>query len=61
MRYVLVDARKQHQKFMQNVLQGRLSFQKKMFHNYKVDFVHIQSKQHFIHDLIMFFQKRLVY
>lgn len=59
--YVLVDARKKHKKIMQGLLQGRLLSQKKVFHNYKVDFVHIQSKQHFIHDLIMFFQKRLMY
>lgn len=58
---VLVDARKKNQGVMQEVLHGRLFFQKKMFHKHKVDFVHIQSKQHFVHDLIMFFQKRLVY
>lgn len=59
--YVLVDARKKNKKTMQDILQGRLVAQKKLFHNYKVDFVHIQSTQHFIHDLIMFFKKRLMY
>ena len=58
---VLVDARKKNQKVMHDVLQGRLALQKKMFHNYRVDFVQMQPKQHFIHDLIMFFQKRLMY
>lgn len=59
--YILVDARKKNKKNIQEILQERLLIQKKLFHNYKVDFVHIQSKQHFIHDLILFFQKRLMY
>lgn len=59
--YILVDARKKNKKNIQEILQERLLIQKKLFHTYKVDFVHIQSKQHFIHDLIMFFQKRLMY
>lgn len=58
---VLIDARKKNKQIMQDILQERLTFQKKMFHRYKVDFVHMQSKQHFIHDMIMFFQKRLMY
>lgn len=59
--YALIDARKKNKKVIQETLQERLLFQKKTFHNYKVDFIHIQSKQHFIHDLILFFKKRLMY
>lgn len=58
---VLIDARKKRNSVMQNVLQQRAAQQKKIFAAYKIDFVHIFSKQHFIEDLIVFFQKRLMY
>lgn len=58
---VIVDARKKNKLIMQDILRDRLASQKKMFHRYKVDFVHMQSNQHFIHDLIAFFQNRLMY
>ena len=58
---ILIDSRKKNKFKVQDVLLERLAFQQKTFHNYKVDFINIQSKQNFIHDLIMFFQKRLMY
>ncbi|MBI2352716.1 DUF58 domain-containing protein [Candidatus Dependentiae bacterium] len=60
-RYSFIDARKYKNEMMKKVLQERLFIQKKMFHKHKIDFIQIQSKQNFIHDLILFFQKRLIY
>lgn len=58
---VLIDARKKNKVVTKKILSERILVQKKIFHAHKIDFVHIQSKQHFIQDLIMFFQKRLIY
>lgn len=54
---VLVDTRRGQQKF----LSSRLEAQKKMFQKHQVDFLHIQARTNFIHDLVLFFQKRLMY
>ena len=58
---VLVDTRHNKQNSMQKALQNRLIYHRKIMQKHKVDFVQIRSKKNFIHDLIMFFQKRLAY
>lgn len=58
---VLVDTRKKKNDVLRDTLKDRLLLQKKMIQKHKVDFVQINAHKNFIHDLLMFFQKRLVY
>jgi len=58
---VLVDTRKKKRQDLSAFLQKRMMQQRQMFQQYKVDFLQVQPKAHFIHDLVMFFQKRLMY
>ena len=49
---VLPDARSRNKLKVKDALHGRLHLPKKLFKHYKVDFVHLQSNQHFIHNFI---------
>jgi len=57
----LVDTRKKKKDVLRDALKDRLLLQKKMIQKHKVDFVQINAHKNFIHDVLMFFQKRLVY
>lgn len=59
--YVLIDTRKKKKQELDKILKYGLLYQKKILQKHRVDVVHVQSQKHFIHDLVVFFQKRLSY
>ena len=58
---VLVDTSKSKNQKIAQVLSDRVENNRSFFAQHRVDFLHIASKDRFIHDLVMFFKKRLMY
>lgn len=58
---VLVDTSKSKNQKIAQALSNRVENNRSFFAKHRVDFLHVVSKDRFIHDLVMFFKKRLMY